>query len=60
MPGTGTRLWSGSFYTDNSLNLLRERFNELLLERKRQAEGTKTLAQRAEANLRSTVPHFAD
>jgi hypothetical protein len=54
-----TSLWSVSFYTDNSLNLLRSRFNELLLERKRQAEGAKTLVRQAEANLHSTVRRFA-
>ena len=48
-------LWSGSFYADNSLNLLRERYNELLLERKRQVETSIKSVQRAESMLRSTA-----
>ena len=55
---TDASFWSGSFYADNALNLLHERFDELLLERKHEFEAMKTMTERAESNLRSTGPRL--
>ena len=53
-------VWSGSFYADDSLNLLHERFNELLLERRKQIEKAGHSMEELRSSLRSTgAPHPA-